>query len=139
MHFLCDPNSVWLEAWSIHPWQTHIYNSELPSSSSLTPNCLLNISACMHTTSLHSWAVLIFPTPKLAHIQPVSFSYGHIILRVTQAQNLGVALDPLFLSYPKSKFCGLYLQSTSGIWTPVIISTAPSWLEYLACISVGSA
>ena len=93
----------------------------------------------MHTTSLHSWAVLIFPTPKLAHIQPVSFSYGHIILRVTQAQNLGVALDPLFLSYPKSKFCGLYLQSTSGIWTPVIISTAPSWLEYLACISVGSA
>ena len=47
--------------------------------------------------------------------------------------------DPLFLSYPKSKFCGLYLQSTSRIWTPVIISTAPSWLQYLACISVGSA
>ena len=89
--------------------------------------------------ALHSCAVLIFPTPKLTHLQPISFSYGHIIPGVTQAQNLGVTLDPLFLSYPKSKFCGLYLQSTSRIWTPVIISTAPSWLEYLACISVGSA
>lgn len=96
-----------------------------------------SLPACTRQ-ALHSCAVPVSPTPKLAHLQSISFSYGHIILGVTQAQNPGAALIPLFLSYPKSRFCGLYLQSTSRIWTPVIISTAPSWLEYLACISVGS-
>lgn len=46
--FLCDPNSVWLEAWSIHPWQTHVITQNflpalhflhLTASSTSLPAC----------------------------------------------------------------------------------------------------